>query len=118
VVTRTPADGLEGAAATEGAPAADAEAEIRMIEEVVSVLALEISRLWDLVSEPADAGWAVLDVFVLGGPAFRGGVLGAARELGPEKIRDHLEYLTRRWGPLYTPDSLEESGLLGKAGGS
>ena len=106
------------AASDDQLPEQDADAEARLIEEVVSVLVLEMSRLWDLVSEPADAGWAVLDVFALGGPAFRGGVLGAARELGSEQIRKRLGHLTRSGGPLYAPDALEERGLLEEIGGS
>jgi enoyl-CoA hydratase/carnithine racemase len=117
VATRIPPDELP-TAASDQLPEEDVDPEARLIEEVVSVLVLEMSRLWELVSEPTDAGWAVLDVFALGGPAFRGGVLGAARKMGLKRIRAHLGRLSRRWGPLYAPDSLDERGLPGKDGES
>jgi hypothetical protein len=76
------------------------------------VLALEMARAWDVVDEPTVAGWAVLDVFMLGGPAFRGGVLGAAREMGRERVAERLRRLAADWGPTYDPAPLLERGLL------
>lgn len=91
-------------------------AEERLVEEVVSVLALEMARYWDLVSEPVASGWLMLDVFMLGAPPYRGGLLGAARALGEERVRDRLLAIAERWGPLYLPDPLSERGLLRPGG--
>jgi enoyl-CoA hydratase/carnithine racemase len=87
-----------------------------IVEEMVAALVLEMARLWEAVDEPVEAGWSVLDVFVLGGPAFRGGVLGAARELGRERIVARLETIARRWGPAYDPRPLLEGGLFDPGG--
>jgi hypothetical protein len=93
---------------------ADREAEAdRMVEETVGALVLEMARLWEFVDEPRDAGWAVLDMFVLGGPLYRGGVLGAAREMGDGRIFSRLEALAARRGPAYDPSDLREAALLG-----
>ncbi|MFO7769285.1 MAG: enoyl-CoA hydratase-related protein [bacterium] len=102
----------------EAFPSPDAEeAEERLVEEVVSVMALEMSRLWDLVAEPVEEGWLLLDVFMLGAPPFRGGLLGAARSLGEERTASRLQAVSERWGLLYRPDPLIERGLLRPRGG-
>ncbi len=99
-----------------GPPETGADGTDTIIEEMVAALILEMARHWEAVDEPVEAGWAVLDVFVLGGPAFRGGVLGAARTLGRERILARLETLARRWGPAYDPRPLLECGLLDPGG--
>ncbi|MFC1499652.1 enoyl-CoA hydratase-related protein [Candidatus Zixiibacteriota bacterium] len=86
------------------------EASDRLIEEVVSALTLTMSRNWSSVDDPTEEGWTILDVFVLGGPSFRGGIIGAARDLGPEKIRERILDMRLRYGDLYTPDPLADSG--------
>jgi len=85
-------------------------------DQMVAVLALEMARAWDTMDEPTVAGWTVLDVFMLGGPAFRGGVLGAARELGQDRVADILSMLAADWGPTYDPAPLLERGLLNSDG--
>ena len=107
-----------GADGPVGPPGIPAEGTDTIVEEMVAALVLEMARLWEAVDEPVEAGWSVLDVFVLGGPAFRGGVLGAARELGRERIVARLERIARRWGPAYDPRPLLEVGLLDPGGPS
>lgn len=94
----------------------DTGAGERLVEEVVAALVLEISRMWDLVDAPAEAGWSVLEAFVLGAPVFRGGMLGAARRMGDDRILKRLRGLARRRGPRYAPDALIERGLLKEEG--
>ena len=86
------------------------EAEERLIEEVVSALLLTVSRNWESVDDPVEESWSILDVFVLGGPSFRGGVIGAARNMGPEKIRERLLAMQQRYGDYYAPHVLNRSG--------
>ena len=88
------------------------EAEERLIEEVVAALLLTMSRNWQVVDNPVEEGWLILDVFVLGGPSFRGGIVGAARNMGLEKIRGRLTALKKRYGDHYAPDALTEFGLF------
>lgn len=95
---------------------ANAEAGSRLIEEVVAALILDISRIWEVVEEPVEEGWLVLDVFVLGGPSFRGGVIGAARKLGIDRLRSRLQLLEQRWGELYRSDLLTTRGPLSEVG--
>jgi|GEM_PF-117612 len=73
----------------------------RTVDEVIAALAQEIERLQAEVIEPQAEGWLVLDVFVLGGPAFRGGVYGAARAREREQLEADLVTLARRYGPPY-----------------
>ncbi|MFC1544104.1 enoyl-CoA hydratase-related protein [Gemmatimonadota bacterium] len=84
----------------------------RMVDEVVAVLALEMARIWNSVAEPVEAGWSVLDVFVLGAPAYRGGILGEARSRGEQNVVTTLTGIQERWGPRYAPAELMERGLL------
>ncbi len=86
------------------------EAEERLIEEVVSALLLTVSRNWESVDDPVEESWSILDVFVLGGPSFRGGVIGAARNMGPERIRERLLEMQQRYGDDYAPHPLNRSG--------
>jgi hypothetical protein len=86
------------------------EAADRLIHEVVAALVLEMSRHWHLVDEPAEEGWLMLDVFVLGGPAFRGGISGAARRIGSAHLRVLLLDLERRYGDRYAVDPQAGSG--------
>jgi len=87
----------------------------RLVEEVVAALVLEMSRLWDVVEEPVEAGWLILDVFTLGGPSFCGGVLGAARKLGAGQLGERLRLMEQRWGEIYRAGALVEGGLLSPA---
>ncbi len=88
------------------------EASERLIDEVVAALSLEIGRRWQAVDEPVEEGWLILDVFVLGGPAFRGGIIGAARHLGPDHLRAVLLDLEERYGDRYAADYPVDSGLF------
>jgi len=96
----------------ERALAADADVEMALVEQMISVLALEISRLWDTVAPPVADGWRILEVLLLGAPAFRGGVLDAARAFGQESVCARLMEIAGRRGPPYSPDELLERGLL------
>jgi len=91
---------LEGGTAPTGNRATDKN-EAGLIEEVIAALWLEMERLHGQVAEPVAEGWLVLDVFVLGGPAFRGGLAGAARLLGRASLTARLDELARRYGAPY-----------------
>ncbi len=82
----------------------------RLIDEVVAALILEMSRMWRVVDEPVAEGWQILDVFVLGGPAFRGGIIGAARRFGSDQLRAALLDLRQRYGDRYPTDFPTDSG--------
>ncbi|MFC1530249.1 enoyl-CoA hydratase-related protein [Gemmatimonadota bacterium] len=86
------------------------EASERLIDEVVAALVMEMSRTWRVVDEPVEEGWLILDVFVLGGPAFRGGIIGAARRLGPDRLKAILLDLEQRYGDRYAADFPADSG--------
>ncbi len=88
------------------------ESDAHLVEEVAAALVLEMSRLWEMVLEPTEEGWLVLAVFALGGPSYCGGVVGAARRMGADRIEERLHTMEQRWGGLYRPDPLTESGLL------